>query len=88
VRIDSEKQTLILAGESIPRRDLAHKLPSHLTIVATRADDTSLLSSSNTIVRFVPISASGFSLSAANAYARTQGLSALSARMPIIDTYA
>jgi hypothetical protein len=88
VRIDSEKQTLILAGESVPRRDLAQKLPSDLTVVASSADNTFLLSSSSTIVRSAALTFGGFSLSAANAYARTQEISALSARMPIIDTYA
>jgi hypothetical protein len=40
VRVNSDKQTLILAGEPIPWR-LA--VEPHLTIVATRADDTMLL---------------------------------------------
>jgi hypothetical protein len=52
VRVNSDNQTLILAGEAIPRRDLAslsanahglnHSGPP-LTIVATPADDTKLL---------------------------------------------
>lgn len=52
MRVNSDNQTLILAGEPIPRRDLAslsanahglnHGGPP-LTIVATPADDTKLL---------------------------------------------
>jgi hypothetical protein len=52
VRVNSDNQTLILAGEAIPRRGLAslsanahalnHGAPP-LTIVATPADDTKLL---------------------------------------------
>jgi len=42
VRVNSDKQTLILAGEAIPRRDAAND-GRPLTIVATRADDTMLL---------------------------------------------
>ena len=42
MRVNSDKQTLILAGESIPRRDPAGSEP-RLTIVATRADTTMLL---------------------------------------------
>jgi hypothetical protein len=40
VRVTSDKQTLILAGEAIPRRAA---VDAPLTIVATRADDTMLL---------------------------------------------
>ena len=52
MRVNSDNQTLILAGEAIPRRDLASLSanahgPNHgvrpLTIVATPADDTKLL---------------------------------------------
>jgi hypothetical protein len=38
--VTSDKQTLILAGEAIPRRAA---VDAPLTIVATRADDTMLL---------------------------------------------
>jgi hypothetical protein len=50
--VNSDKQTLILAGEAIPRRDAASLSASdlglsdmgpRLTIVATRADNTMLL---------------------------------------------
>ena len=52
VRVNSDKQTLILAGEAIPRRDAARSTASdfglsemgpRLTMVATRADNTMLL---------------------------------------------
>jgi hypothetical protein len=51
VRVNSDKQTLILAGEAIPRRDIARSSANavglsdgpRLTIVATRADETLLL---------------------------------------------
>jgi hypothetical protein len=51
VRVNSDKQTLILAGEAAPRRDVAsssansngHSDGPRLTIVATRADETMLL---------------------------------------------
>ncbi len=52
VRVTSDKQTLILAGEAIPRRDAMSSPASdlgrtdigpRLTIVATRADNTLLL---------------------------------------------
>jgi hypothetical protein len=52
VRVNSDKQTLILAGEAIPRRDPMGSaaaglgppdLGPRLTIVATRADSTMLL---------------------------------------------
>ena len=52
MRVNSDKQTLILAGEAIPRRGVARSAAGEsvlsdvgprLTIVATRADDTMLL---------------------------------------------
>jgi hypothetical protein len=52
VRVNSDKQTLILAGEAVPRRDAVGSaaggpgppdLGPRLTIVATRADSTMLL---------------------------------------------
>jgi hypothetical protein len=52
VRVNSDKQTLILAGEAIPRRDAVRSsagdlglsdMGPRLTIVATRADNTLLL---------------------------------------------
>jgi hypothetical protein len=43
--VTCDKQTLILAGESIPRRDAVEP---RLTIVATRADDMMLLARRDT----------------------------------------
>jgi len=51
VRVDSDKQTLILAGEATPRRGVGSRSANgvglsdgpRLTIVATRADETKLL---------------------------------------------
>lgn len=93
VRVSSEKQTLILAGESIPRRPL--------TIVATPVDNPSLITQvsseefnlgwgvlSRNLVASNRFADCGSAYSAANAYARTQELAVNSARTAIIDTYA
>jgi hypothetical protein len=99
VRVNSENQTLILAGEAVPRRPW--------TVVATPVDDPKLIIqggfedfSSESIAlprtlvpshrvvashRFVERSSA---FSAASAYARTQELSVSSAHSAIIDTYA
>ena len=104
--MNSDKQTLILAGEFIPRRDPA--AAERLTIVATRADTTMLLVQGDTpqessgesqltmlapgdytaLARSDLYFARGSSAGAANAYARTQDLSANGRRTAIIDTYA
>ena len=55
MRVNSDKQTLILAGEATPRRDVASSSANgvglsdgpRLTIVATRADETMLLAQGN-----------------------------------------
>jgi hypothetical protein len=92
VRVNSENQTLILAGEAVPRRPL--------TIIATPVDDPKLIIqgdfedvsldlpalSRNLVASYRVERGSAFN--AANAYARTQGLSASSAHTAIIDTYA
>jgi hypothetical protein len=94
VRVTSEKQTLILAGEAVPQRPLSRPL----TIVATPADVTFLLAqgdevlgSSEGTLRF-PVPAFSFhgniSYGAADAYARTQALAGGNSRTAIIDTYA
>lgn len=94
MRVSSEKQTLILAGEAVPQR-----APSRpLTIVATPADVTLLLAqgdqglgtSQDTLLPPVPAFPSyrNISFGAAGAYARTQALSGGSTRTAIIDTYA
>jgi len=93
VRVNSEKQTLILAGEAVPRRPL--------TIVATPVDDpllivhggSEVLSSELTVLPRNPVLSDRFfdrsnAYSPANAYARTQELSTSSGRTAIIDTYA
>jgi hypothetical protein len=93
VRVNSEKQTLILAGEAGPRRPL--------TIVATPVDDPRLIGHGSSEEFSAELTVSprhlvsshrfadrGSAYSAANAYARTQELSGSSARTAIIDTYA
>jgi len=93
VRVSSEKQTLILAGEAVPQRPL----PRPLTIVATPADVTLLLgqgeemsgSSEVTLLHLAPAFSShrNISFGAAGAYARVQALGGNS-RTSLIDTYA
>lgn len=78
MRVSSEKQTLILAGESVPQRDPASRRP--ITIIATPVDDR--LAVSNRLTD------RSNSFSAASAYARTQELSANGGRKIIIDAYA
>jgi hypothetical protein len=93
VRVNSEKQTLILAGEPVPRRPL--------NIVATPVDDPLLIvqggseepgSALSVLSRDLAPSHRfadrGTGYSAANAYARTQELSLSRSRTAIIDTYA
>jgi hypothetical protein len=93
VRVNPDRQTLILAGEAVPRRPL--------TIVATPVDNPLLITQGGadepgpevtvmprTYVASQRFADRGNAYSAANAYARTQQLSAGSARTAIIDTYA
>jgi hypothetical protein len=92
VRVNSENQTLILAGEAVPRRPL--------TLVATPVDDPKLivqadfvdvrdsLALSRNLVASYRVVDRGSAFNAANAYARTQGLSVSSGHTAIIDTYA
>ena len=94
MRVSSEKQTLILAGEAVPRRPVLRPL----TIVATPADVTLLLAHGDGVsgspegALLQPASAFSFprhiSYGAAGAYARTQALAAGNSRTAIIDTYA
>jgi hypothetical protein len=81
VRVNSDNQTLILAGEAIPRRDLAAAVESTSPLKTLTAYQHSLLRSS-------PLSSRGSSFNAANEYARTQDLSSHGMRTAIIDTYA
>jgi hypothetical protein len=103
VRVNSDKQTLILAGEAIPRRDAVSsssgdlaltELGPRLTIVATRADNTMLLAHGDSTSPSMALSTGGqnklhrFSFNAANEYARTQDFSGTGTRSTTIDTYA
>jgi hypothetical protein len=92
VRVNSERQTLILAGEPVPQRPL--------TLVATPVGDPKLIvqsvfqevGSEFTLPQsFVPshrFAEGGSTSNAVSAYARTQQLSVGRARTAIIDTYA
>ena len=94
MRVSSEKQTLILAGEAVPQRPL----PRPLTIVATPADVTLLLAQGDemsgrfegTPLHLAPAFSAhrNISYGAAGAYARTQALTGSNPRTAIIDTYA
>jgi hypothetical protein len=101
VRVNSERQTLILAGETVPQRFAYAGSPPlrPLTLVATPVDEPMLivqggfdeLSSEVTALsqNLVPSFAErGRASNAATAYALTQQLSVGSARTAIIDTYA
>ena len=93
VRVTSEKQTLILAGEAVPQRPA----PRPLTIVATPADVTLLHAQGDEMSRSFEyilhpapafLSNRNVSYGAAGAYERTQALTAGNSRTAIIDTYA
>ena len=103
VRVSSEKQTLILAGEPVPRRFAFNASQSQrpLTLIATPVDDPMLIaqggfddlspelsSPSRNLVLSAGFAARGSAYNAADAYVRTQQLSIDSARRAIIDTYA
>jgi len=98
VRVSSEKQTLILAGEPLPQRSVVAGMARFayidsqrpLTVIATPVDDPMLLeltSSSRDPVSRLSSNRSN-SHAAADAYARTQELAGSGARSAIIDTYA
>jgi hypothetical protein len=93
VRVNSEKQTLILAGEPVPQRFAYGGSPSRrpLTVVATPVDDPKLIVQGG-FEGFGPelpvLPRNGGSNNAAIAYARTQQLAGGRARAAIIDTYA
>lgn len=82
MRVNSDNQTLILAGEAIPRRDLAG-----LSVESTSPLKT-LTAYQHSLLRSSPLSSRGSSFNAANEYARTQDLSSHGMRTAIIDTYA
>lgn len=103
MRVNSENQTLILAGEPLPRRSLTESnargfafaaSPSRrpLTLVATPVDEPILIGQSGSEDLSAELTVlprnRGSVYSGADAYARTQQLAAGSARSAIIDTYA
>jgi len=98
VRVSSEKQTLILAGEPVPQRGAVAATRSFanihsqrpLNIIATPVDDPMLLELTSLSRDLVSRRSAdrGNSYGAAGAYARTQALAGGSARSAIIDTYA
>ncbi|HXP65489.1 MAG TPA: hypothetical protein VN815_08450 [Steroidobacteraceae bacterium] len=92
VRVSPEKQTLILAGETIPRRNFDSLSNRPLTIVATPADETMLLmqDGDGPAGSALPKAARNFitPVSPANAYLRTQALSSPHRRTHLVDLYA
>jgi hypothetical protein len=96
VRVNSERQTLILAGEPAPQRTVVSSARSlayidaqrPLTVIATPVDDPLLLELTSPSRDLISPVERGRSYSAADAYARTQELAGGSARSAIIDTYA
>lgn len=87
MRVSSEKQTLILAGEPMSQRGQQRPL----TLVATPVDAPLLLSrdfeASENGVAAMALQP-GSSPNAASAYARTQALSGARGRTAAIDLYA
>ncbi|HEY2529967.1 MAG TPA: hypothetical protein VGJ20_18855 [Xanthobacteraceae bacterium] len=93
MRVSSEKQTLILAGETIPRRPLtlvATPVDEPLLIIQGDSEDLNPRSSvlPSNLIPSQRLADRGGAFSAANAYARTQELSVSNASTGIIDTYA
>lgn len=99
VRVTSEKQTLILAGEPVPQRFSYNATPQRpLTVVATPVDEPLLIAQPGFedpevmgSPGFLVPSAGPLDRGASGAiasYARTQQLSAGNPRRAIIDTYA
>src|ERR1700689_4307642 len=92
VRVNSERQTLILAGEPVPRRPLtlvATPIANPMLIVQSGFHEVSpeFTPSPQSPVPSLRFAERGSTYNAANAYARTQQLSVGSARTAIIDTY-
>jgi hypothetical protein len=90
VRVNSDKQTLILAGEPVPRRD-AMEVPSRrpVTLIATRVDAPVLLiqaTASGKLAASDRMLDRGSAFKAVRAYARTQQPD--SGHALTIDTYA
>jgi hypothetical protein len=96
VRVGSDKQTLILAGEPIPPRSDAARSDDggsatggrlrHVTMLLVQGEYDAPAAS---VQHIVPSPASGRMMSGGAAeYARMQNLSGASRRIPLIDTYA
>jgi hypothetical protein len=93
VRVNSERQTLILAGEPVPQRFAYSASLSRrpLTLVATPVDDPKLIAQGGfeaSRPELIAWPRSGSAHNPAIAYARTQQLAVGSARAAITDTYA
>jgi hypothetical protein len=104
VRVSSEKQTLILAGEPEPRRARYNGAAAQqpLTLIATPVDEPVLIAPSaaedagsfamTRLPRnFAPSTsfiARGNGYNAVHAYARTQASEFANSRSAVIDTYA
>jgi hypothetical protein len=92
LRVNSENQTLILAGEPVPRRPLtlvATPVASPMLIVQSGFQELSMeLSASPQSLVPSGFADRGSAYNAVSAYTRTQQLSVGSARSAIIDTYA
>jgi hypothetical protein len=92
VRVSPEKQTLILAGETIPRRNFDSLSNRPLTIVATPADETLLLNQDGERARASALVANSRNFaphsSAAHAYLSAQALSSPRSRTHLVDLYA
>src|ERR1700691_1272931 len=93
LRVNSENQTLILAGEPVPRRPLtlvATPVAAPMLIVQGGFQEfsTEITASPQSLVLSSTFADRGSAYHAVSAYTRTQQLSAGSARTAIIDTYA
>jgi hypothetical protein len=93
LRVNSENQTLILAGEPVPRRPLtlvATPVAAPMLIVQSGFQElgTEFTASPQNLVLSSRFADRGSTYNAVSAYTRTQQLSVASARSAIIDTYA
>jgi hypothetical protein len=92
VRVNSENQTLILAGEPVLRRPLtlvATPVTNPMLIAQGGFQDVSAeFTATQSLVPSSGFADRGSAYGAVNAYARTQQLSGGGARSAIIDTYA
>lgn len=102
MRVNAEKQTLILAGEPVPQRFACTTPPQPpLTFVATPVEEPMLIAPRSQpdvsfaisplprgLVPQASVADRCNAYCAANAYARTQGLLSAGGRSAIIDTYA